>query len=417
MSALSTSPVVSLHVDPDDGMEEDGPVLPWLPPDDRLWRHPSELATSPLPGPVAVAARDSRVWTVALLAGVIGALLASGVGVAVGNFQQSTTVVRPVERVVDSTIPPLTTASSPKQSDVAAIADQLRPAMVGLLVDGNNGKGNASGIIFRSDGYVLTSNHVVDGATSIVAVLYDGQEVKGQLIGSDEKTDIAVVKLQGGARPVATLGSASALKVGQPVVAVGSPLGSAGGPSVTVGVVSALGREVDPNGNPPLLDMIETDAPIAPGGSGGALADGEGSVIGIMTSMVDTDQGRPGVGFATPIDVGHDVADQLIASGHVTHPWLGVEGDDVDGMTANALGIAGGALVQKVVGNSPAGKGGIQTSDVIVQIDNQLIRSMGGLVSALRGYRPGDRITVHFFHDRSARVTTLVVAERPTSFS
>jgi len=403
-------------VDPD-GIEEDGPVLPWLPPDDRLWRHPSELTTSPAPGGQATIAWDRRVWTVALLAGVIGAILASSVGVAVGNFHQSTTVVRPVERVVDSTLPPLTAVSNPRQSDVAAIADRIRPAIVGLLVDGNNGKGNGSGVIFRSDGYVLTNNHVIDGATSITAVLFDGRQVRARLVGTDEKTDIAVVKLQSGTQRTATLGSASGLRVGQPVVVVGSPLGSAGGPSITVGVVSALGREVDPSGNPPLLDMIETNTSIGPGSSGGALTDSEGDVIGITTSMAATDLQRPGVGFATPIDVGHEVADQLIASGRVTHPWMGVEGDNVDGMTAGALGILGGALVQKVVSNSPAAKAGVQTSDVIVQIDDQIIRSMGVLVTTLRGYRPGDRIVVRFFHDRSERTVTLFLTERPTTFS
>ena len=106
-----------------------------------------------------------------------------------------------------------------------------------------------------------------------------------------------------------------------------------------------------------------------------------------------------------------------IASGRVTHPWMGVEGDNVDGMTAGALGILGGALVQKVVSNSPAAKAGVQTSDVIVQIDDQIIRSMGVLVTTLRGYRPGDRIVVRFFHDRSERTVTLFLTERPTTFS
>jgi putative serine protease PepD len=163
--------------------------------------------------------------------------------------------------------------------------------------------------------------------------------------------------------------------------------------------------------------MIETDTSIAPGSSGGALTDSEGDVIGITTSMAATDQQRPGVGFATPIDVGHDVADQLIASGRVTHPWMGVEADDVDGMTAGALGILGGALVQKVVSNSPAAKAGVQTSDVIVQVNDQIIRSLGVLVTTLRGLRPGDKIIVRFFHDRSERTVTIVLTERPSTFS
>jgi S1-C subfamily serine protease len=415
-AAAADTPVISETVDPDDSLEDEGPVFAWLPPDDRLWRHPSELLTDPLPfrGPVSGWRElEHRVWVLALIAGVVGAVLATGVGVAVGRFDRTTTVVRPVERVVDTGHAQVTPAYNPKDTDVVDIATRLRPAIVELQVDGDKGKGSGSGVIFRSDGYVLTNNHVVEGARTIVAVLADGRQVKGRLIGADPETDVAIVKIGGSSRPVATLGSATGLKVGQLAVAIGSPLGLAGGPSVTVGVVSALGRQVDATNGPPLLDMIQTDAPIAPGSSGGALADQDGNVIGITTAVAVSDSGPQGLGFATPIDIARDVAEQLISTGHVTHVWLGVEGEDANRDIANNLGIDGGAVVKKVVSGSPAAKAGIVISDVITEIDGIRVTSMGALVVAVRQRRPGDRVTIGFMHNGQYRAVQAVVADRP----
>jgi S1-C subfamily serine protease len=412
-------PVICVVVDHDEGIEDDGPVFAWLPPDDRLWRHPSELQENPLPAPGASSGlRDleHRVWAMALLAGAIGALLASGAAVVAGQFDRSTTVVRPIERVVDpggaSQVNP---ASNPKETNVVDIATRLRPAIVELQVDGDKGKGSGSGVIFRSDGYVITNNHVVDGASTITAVLADGHRVAAHLVGADPETDIAVVKLSGADRPVATLGSASGLRVGEMAVAIGSPLGLAGGPSVTVGVVSALGRQVDAAGGPPLLDMIQTDAPIAPGSSGGALVDHVGNVIGITTAVAVNGVGPQGLGFATPVDVARGVAEQLIGNGHVTHMWLGVEGEDVDADTANHLGIAGGAVVKKVTSGSPAAKAGIVVTDVITEVDGVTVGSMGTLMVAIRQHRQGDQVTLGFLRDGHYLTVAITLVERPAN--
>jgi S1-C subfamily serine protease len=405
-------------VDSDDGLDEDDPIFAWLPPEDRLWRHPSELRTHPLfkRHPIGfLRDLEHRAWAMALISGVTGAVLATAVGVAVGGFDKTTTVVRPVERVVDNSGLHVTPASNPKETDVVEIAARLRPAIVELQVDGDRGKGSGSGVIFRSDGYILTDNHVVEGATSIVAILADGHQVEASLVGGDPETDIAVIKLSGHDRPVATLGTATALKAGQLAVAIGSPLGLAGGPSVTVGVVSALGREVDDGTGPRLLDMIQTDAPIAPGSSGGALVDQRGDVIGITAAVAINDNGPQGLGFATPIDVAHDVAEQLIGHGHVTHVWLGVEGEDVDSNTAGNLGIIGGAVVKTVVPNSPAANAGIAISDIITDVDSIRVRSMGALVVAMRQRRPGDRVTLGYWHNGAYRTVQAVLAERPAN--
>jgi S1-C subfamily serine protease len=405
-------------VDPFDGHEEDESLFPWLPPDDRLWRHPSELSSSPLPATTKAFGRrlDRRVWTAALLAGMIGAVAASGIGLWLGAFHHATTVVRPIERVADQVTSEITPASNPKESDVVTIADEVRPAIVELLVDGNQGKATGSGVIFRSDGYALTNAHVVEGATSIVAVTSDGRQVKCRLVGADAETDIAVVKLQGAApRRVATLGTAGDLKVGELAIAIGSPLGLAGGPSVTVGVISALGREVDATSGPPLLNMIQTDAPIAEGSSGGALIDPDGDVVGITTAVAVNDEGPQGLGFATPMDIAQDAADQLISGHRVTHAWLGISGADIDGATANQLGVAGGAVVEQVAANSPAARAGIGVSDVITQIDGRGVSSMGSLVASLGARRPGDWVTLSLMHNNRMHTVATQLIERPVN--
>jgi len=405
-------------VDPFDGHEEDESFFPWLPPDDRLWRHPSELSSSPPPATTKVFGRrwDRRMWTAALIAGVVGAAAASGATVWLGAFQHPTTVVRPIERVADQVTSEITPASNPKESDVVTIADQVRPAIVELLVDGNQGKATGSGVIFRSDGYALTNAHVVEGATSIVAVTSDGRRVHCRLVGSDAETDIAVIKLQAVAIPrVATLGTAGDLKVGELAIAIGSPLGLAGGPSVTVGVISALGREVDASSGPQLLDMIQTDAPIAEGSSGGALIDPDGDVVGITTAVALNDQEPQGLGFATPIDIARDAADQLISGHRVTHAWLGISGSDIDGVTANQLGVAGGAVVEQVDSNSPAARAGVEVSDVITQIDGHGVASMGSLVATLGAHRPGDWVTLSFMHNNHMHSVATQLIERPVN--
>lgn len=416
LSAAGCGDIVR-SVDPDDGIEEDGPFFPWLPPDDRLWRHPSEMANNP---PVArsrldTASRetDRRLWAVALLAGVVGALLASGTGVLAGSFDRSTTVVRPFERIVDPSTPYLTVAASPKMVDVVKIAEELRPTIVELLVNGNGSSGSGSGVIFRSDGYVLTNDHVVEGAQSVMAVLSDGHRVNARVVGMDPATDIAVVKLiEDTDRAVAILGSSAALKVGQLAVAIGSPLGLSGGPSVTSGIISAVGRQVDSGNGTSLLGMIQTDASIAPGSSGGALVDSAGMVIGITTSVVVGDQGPQGMGFATPIEVARSVATQLLATGKATHVWLGVQGADIDAATADSLGVSGGAVVQNVDADSPAAKAGIVASDVITEVAGQPVGTMGALDIAVEGRKPGERIAIVVMRDGRPKSVTAALVER-----
>jgi S1-C subfamily serine protease len=159
--------------------------------------------------------------------------------------------------------------------------------------------------------------------------------------------------------------------------------------------------------------MIQTDAPIAPGSSGGALLDGSGAVIGVTTAIAVSDVGAEGLGFATPIDIARDVADQLITSGKVVHVWLGVEGEDVTSQTAKDLGVDTGALVRKIRPGSPAAKSGIAVRDVITSIDGHPIRSMAALVVALRTRHPGQAATFGVMHDGKPKTLKVTLAERP----
>ena len=411
-------------VDPDDGLEEDGPLLPWLPPDDRLWRHPSEMeGLRSSSGMITVTPNgdresDRRLWMVALLAGVVGALLASSAGVVAGQYRRSTTVIRPIEQIVDPSRPVLTLAANSKSSDLVEIAARVRPSIVELLVNSYGTNGSGSGVIFRSDGYVLTNNHVVEGATSVVAVMSDGRRINGRLVGADPATDIAVVKLQDNTvKPAAVMGNSTALRVGQMALAIGSPMGVVGGPSVSSGIISALGREVNPGQGPSLLDMIQTDASIEPGSSGGALVDATGNVVGITTAVAVGNQSTQSLGFATPIEVARDVADQLLTTGKVTHAWLGVTSADADAVTLRSLGIAGGAVVQSVDRRSPAYKAGITVTDIITAFGNQAVTSVGGLEVDVRGHRPGDHVTIGYIHDDHALTAVVELVERPTNLS
>lgn len=385
----------------DDGFDEAGFHTP-LPPDDRLWRHPSELdlpAVHREPG----VGRIATSWSTAGVAGLLGAVLAVGVVASTGMLEDEPPLR---ETVVREMVAPAFAPSS--QGDpgslggddaVVRIAADAGPAVVRIEVVGDQ-DGTGSGVLFRDDGHVLTNAHVVDEADRIMVVLSDGSSFDAELVGSDEITDIAVVKVARTAPfPIAVFGTATNLAVGQPTIAIGSPLGLIGGSSVTTGVVSALGREVDSREGPPLLDMIQTDAAIAPGSSGGALLDMNGAVIGITTAIAVSPVGAEGLGFAVPVDLAVRIGAEIISGGKAVHVWLGIEGRDLDAARAADAGLKGGAEVTDVVRGSPAADAQLERGDVIVALDDQQVRSMAGLVIALRGRSPGDVVLLTVIRD------------------
>jgi S1-C subfamily serine protease len=339
-------------------------------------------------------------------------ILTAGLIAAVGVLDLTSTTMTPaVERQL---IRPQPTALGAAVPPVVAIADRIRPAVAQLQVRLSDHIATGSAVIFRSDGHLLTNLHVVQGALDVQVVLSTGHKVAGRVVGSDRDTDTAVVKIDGGPFPVATLGTASDLKVGQTAIAVGSPAGLSTGPTVTVGVVSALHRQIkSPGDGPTLVDMVQTDAPIAPGSTGGALLDDDGAVIGIMAVAGSSDNTADGLGFATPVDMARSVADELINTGRVVHVWIGVEGSDLDGTTAGELNLDGGAMVAQVTGGSPAQQAGIVARDVIVAVNGKAVRSMGELVVALRGSAPGEAVTLDVMRDRQRRTVSVLLAARP----
>ena len=393
-------------VEPED---EPQPFRSPPPPDDRVWRHPSEVGAARPPA-------RRQLWVVGITAALAASVLSTGIAVIAGTLLDGGRTsgggadqaqLLPVSLTGPGGAGPGATG------DVVQIAERVRPAITQLKVEAGR-TGSGSGVIFRSDGEVLTNAHVVEGATSVIVVLSNGRELRGQVVGTDADTDVAVVKIEGGPFPTAELGSAADLKVGQQAIAIGSPLALSGGPSVTVGVVSALHRSVRTrNSTRILIDMVQTDAPIAPGSSGGALLDAGGRVIGITTAVALSDTGNDGFGFATTIDMARSAAEQLVATGKVVAVWLGVEGGDLDGATALDLHVDGGATVEKVKPDSPAERAGIAPRDIIVSMDGRPVTSLTMLVVGVRTHRPGDVVTLDVVRDREHHGMRVTVAERP----
>ncbi|MDP1820245.1 MAG: trypsin-like peptidase domain-containing protein [Acidimicrobiales bacterium] len=383
-----------------------------LPPDDRLWRHPSELGRHASGDEVAGGRRrrSGRTATlpVALIAGLAGAVLSTGIIAVTGHLSPRVIERQVVERVA---VTPM--VSSPMvrgDRGVAKVASQMSPAIVRLDVTRDGTTATGSGVVFRDDGLVLTSAHVVEGADDIHVRLDNGRNLAGTLVGADALTDVAVLDVDARDVPVALLGSAAALEVGEPAVAIGSPLGLRGGPSVTTGVISAVDRTVDgPDGS--LHGMIQTDAPIAPGSSGGALVDSTGAVVGIITAKATEAGDR--FGFATPIDLARRVADELVQRGAASHGWIGVEGVDLPPDQAGAMGVEGGALVRGVLGDGPAKAAGLAQDDVITEVNGEPIESMPDLVVELREHRPGEEVKVGYWRKGKRSEASVIVDDRP----
>ncbi len=344
-------------VEVDEGPEEEpsGFRQP-LPPSDRIWRHPSEVGTgepSRAAGGAPAPTRSRPSWPMALATGALGAGVAVGVLALTGALDQTV-----VERIVverEAVAPAAATLTPPPGASVADVVREATPAIVRIEVIGSGGVASGSGVIFRNNGYLITNAHVVDGATRVNVVLADGTEHDGTIVGTDPDSDVAVVKIDGTGLPTVLLGKASSLEVGQTAIAIGSPLGLEGGPSVTVGIVSAVNRTVRTHGaDAPLGGMIQTDASIAAGSSGGGLFDANGTLIGITTAVALTESGAEGLGFAIPVEEARRVAEQLVSGGTVARVWLGVRGADMATDGEQMLGTLGGAMLREVVEGGPA---------------------------------------------------------------
>ncbi len=304
------------------------------------------------------------------------------------------------------------------QEAVVEVAQRILPSVVNIEVQYRGmGSGVGSGFIWRSDGYIVTNNHVVEEATRIKVSLRDGSVFEARVVGTDPDTDLAVIKIEADELPAAPLGTSSDLVVGELAVAVGSPEGFEG--SVTSGIISALNRNIY-IGNIPLLDVIQTDAAINPGNSGGPLCNSAGEVIGINTAIYSqtASGGYDGLGFAIAIDNAKPVIEQLIEKGKATHPWLGITGSTLDPDTSRVydLPVDKGAIVRRVIAGTPADRAGLQSGDIIVAIDGTPVDSMDALMLEIRKHQVGDRVTVEYYRGKEKKQVTVVLEEKPTSF-
>ncbi len=267
-----------------------------------------------------------------------------------------------------------------------------------------------SGFIISADGYVLTNNHVVEGADEIIVRLSDRSELEAELVGTDPRTDVALLKVKGKDLPYVKLGSSSELKVGEWVVAIGSPFGF--DYSVTAGIVSAKGRSL-PNEN--YVPFIQTDVAINPGNSGGPLFNLDGEVVGINSQIFTRSGGFMGLSFAIPVDVAMEVADQLKAQGKVSRGWLGVVIQEVNKDLAESFGLdkPAGALIAQVMPDGPAAKGGLRDGDIILRFNGKEIVRSGDLPHAVGRVKPGTSASVEVVRQGKRQQLQVTVGSLP----
>jgi S1-C subfamily serine protease len=399
-------------MEPDD---EDS-LEPYRSPDDRerIWLHPSELGSllPPVSGGVGASpprrrggrggGRRARTLAVPVLSGMVGAALSLGILMVVGGFE------RPADRVVERVANlPVHDVSAP--DGISALAASVAPAIVGLRATTPSGERFGSGVVFRSDGHVLTNFHLVDGATSIEITCSDGRSRAARPRGVDPESDLAVLALveEADMEP-AVLGSARGLQVGQTAIVLGAPAARLGSPSVSAGVIAGVGEVVEVAGQA-LYDMITTDALIGPRASGGPLVDRSGAVVGIATAT-GTDHH---VGHVIPIDHARKVAEKLITDGRVSYPWLGLTGTDLDPWTAKEYGVGSGTLIRHVSPKSPAEQSGVKVQDIVTAVENRPIATMNELMMVVRRHDAGDKLELTVVRSGVKRTLKVRLEETP----
>ncbi len=292
------------------------------------------------------------------------------------------------------------------------IVKRTAPTVVSVALYDSNGEetASASGVIISSDGWILTNNHVISDADKIKVTLANGKELTARSLGGDPIVDLAVIKVDADNLPVAVMGDSDNLEVGQTAIAIGNPYGFER--TVTVGVVSALRRSI-PGGGSALSDLIQTDAQIYPGNSGGPLVDSRGDVIGINTAVVGSRSG--GLGFAIPINTARHIVNEVVKMGHVVVPWIGISYGDITDQIAKVFNLPAkeGIIVALVEPNSPAEFAGVKKGDIIVAADSTKIADGGDLQKVLRDKAVGDKMTLKILRDGRPITVTVTLKEMP----
>ena len=281
---------------------------------------------------------------------------------------------------------------------------------------GDQGRGEpqgglGSGVIISATGYILTNNHVIEGADEIEVILNDSRKAKAKVIGTDPDTDLAILKIELDKLPVIVLGNSESLQVGDPVLAIGNPFGV--GQTVTGGIVSALGR--NQLGINTFENFIQTDAAINPGNSGGALVDINGNLMGINTAIYSRSGGSMGIGFAIPVSTAKQVLEGIVKDGQVTRGWIGVEPQELNAELAETFNVKvkSGVIITGVLQNGPAAQAGIQPGDVIVAVDGKAVATVSELLGAVAGLKPGVAAPVSVLRKDGKAELAVTPSKRP----
>ena len=403
-------------------------VMPLL--TDELWvRVEGGEVTGSTNDDARVLARQGAAEGTVVVASVLSAVLASGGTVLV--LDQTGAFDRPAATTVGNgnqtaAQQPVTIDESSAVIDAAA---KVGPAVVKITVEGQTTdpfgtvptEGVGSGFIYDANGWILTNRHVVTGADTLTVELKDGRQFQGRVYGIDTLTDLAIVKVDATGLPTATIGRSDGLKIGQLVVAIGSPLGTYSF-SVTSGIVSGKGRDIRvDNGKTRINNLIQTDAAINPGNSGGPLADATGAVVGINTAIA-TDSA--GIGFAIPIDIARPIMEQALRGEALARPWIGIRFTNIDlkvkeqeklPVDNGALVTTAGAAGDAVVSGGPADKAGIKAGDIIVSINGARLDLEHPLDAMLVQYAPNDTVRLEILRDGATITVEVTLGTRPNN--
>ncbi|MGE0818946.1 MAG: S1C family serine protease [Candidatus Nanopelagicales bacterium] len=407
-TAVFATASTSAFAAPDASTRVDGPPVPGAVPG---FEPPLLGASETWDAPPAAPAKQRTGGTGRVVAiAVASGLLAGAVG-GVGAYTVAENRSSGSLTSAGATIPQTDADLSARpEGSIAAVAAAVLPTVVQIEEQSGSGGGTGSGFILRSDGYILTNNHVVEGAAgggSLTVRFQDGSTVPAKIVGRDTSYDLAVIKVERTGLPVATLGNSDGIVVGDSTIAVGSPLGLEG--TVTAGIVSALNRPVTAggSGSNSFINAIQTDAAINPGNSGGPLLDAEGKVIGVNSAIASLgasnggQSGSIGLGFAIPINQAKRVAEEIISTGVSSHPIIGVSVD------SRYTGV--GAKVQDVTAGGPAEAAGIKAGDVIVDVNGRAVSDSTELIVAIRTYTPGEKITLGIQDGSSVRTVEVTL--------
>lgn len=359
--------------------------------------------------------RRTRLF-VPIAIGVI-VVLAAAVVVGLVTNKSSTTTTSATTTVATSSA-----AETGPACNVTSVAEQQLPAVVTIMARSSAGGGVGSGEVIRSNGYIVTNNHVIAPALAggALEVVFDnGVAAAASLVGRDPLTDLAVIKVDKSDLQTISIGNSSGLKIGQPVVALGAPLGLSS--TVTSGIVSALGRTVhvpgEGSGSALLVDAVQTDASINPGNSGGALVNCSGALVGIPTAGASTGEtgGSIGLGFAIPVNSAITIADEIISTGSVTHSFIGVQAQPLAASATGQGGQGGGLWIVSVVPGSPAASAGLQEGDIIRSIDGTPATSTDQLMAVSLTKRPGDHVEIEYERDGRQATATITLGPRSST--